>query len=157
MTTANKANWKVIGRGRAGWYADGGESQFGSASSVSSSGGMLEPYMYGSTQCAGYAAEAAEGALVYDASELRGDAAAQFAHLVIAGPMLDCHLAPYAYSAIGGASGELSPDYQITLAFLKGLGIGGLGQVGIGIKEALLRQIPGIRFGHVHAGVTVWE
>jgi hypothetical protein len=34
---------------------------------------------------------------------------------------------------------------------------GGLDYVGVGVYEALLRKVPGVRIGHVLAGAVVWE
>ncbi len=119
--------WHVIGRGFNGWHATG--------INVRSSGGDLMPYTYWTgAACAGYAAEAVEGALVYDAKHLRDDqdAALAFVKHVVTGPML---------------KPELTEDEgQTAFSF-----------VTVKTFESLLRQIPGIKIGRVINGNVVWE
>lgn len=68
-----RVTWKIIGRGRVGWHADGVTAD---GNKVSGSGGSLE----------GYLAESGEGVLVYDAKEANdGD----FVAMVYAGPICD--------------------------------------------------------------------
>jgi hypothetical protein len=130
-----RAKWQIIGRGWVGWHA--------AAVNVSSSGGQLEPYAYGSTPCAGYAAEAEDGALVYDASEAERDA---FARLIIAGPMPTPGLES-GMMVRGFGSGPQPWDGEIH----------GLDRVALDVYERLLRQVPGVKFARVRGGQVQWE
>jgi hypothetical protein len=134
----------VIGRGKAGWHA--------AAHNVSSSGGTLD----------GYLAQAAEGALVYDADGADYDA---FSDLVISGPMVDPGLAPgtvrrftdgetaQAMCGPGGLEGAFkslamaaqSPTYS------------GLDSVACDVYATLLATVPGVKIGYVRAGAVVWR
>ena len=152
--------WYVIGRGFAGWHAEG--------INVSSSGGNLMPYTYWTgEQCTGYLAEAAEGCLVYDAEHLEKDDAASdaFMHLVISGPMVKPSLQPDETDRFGDSEREtalmMSPalggafkTYALAAQYEE---FTGLDYVGVGVYEALLRKVPGIKIGHVHNGSVVWE
>lgn len=152
--------WKVIGRGFAGWHAQ--------APNVSSSGGQLDPYTYRpGVECAGYLAEAEDGALVYDADHLRDNPAA-FTSFVIHGPMLDTSLGDddtsrftsdgrRTLSTMNGPGG-LSGAFSTIATLAQDETFNGLDSVGSNVYKALLRrEVPGIRIGHVVAGQIVWE
>lgn len=148
--------WAVVGRMKAGWFADGGGDEH---NRVSSSGGQLEPYQYWTgEQCSGYAAEAQEGALVYDAEDADYD---EITRVVIRGPMKDCSLAPFSVSPFDleypRTVVEIESVDEVTVESLAAMGVGSLGTVGLGIYEHLLRQIAGIKFGRIHEGKVVWE
>ena len=69
----NRTQWKIVGRGKVGWHADGITSD---GHKVSGSGGDLK----------GYREESGEGVLVYDAKEANdGD----FVAMVYGGPICD--------------------------------------------------------------------
>ncbi len=98
---------------------------------VRSSGGDIEPRVWwadGHT-IPPYQANAIDGALVYDASEADIDA---FSKHVIAGPMVNP---------------ALDTDE----------GTGALQYVTVATMERLLRDIDGMRLGHVQDGEIVWE
>ena len=152
--------WHVIGRGFAGWHAEG--------VNVSSSGGQLMPYTYWTgEQCSGYLSEAVEGALVYDVSHLERDEVASeaFMHLVISGPIVKPSLPPDGVSRFGKSEREaalmMSPAlggaFKTYALAAQAEGFSGLDYVGVGVYEALLRTVPGIKIGHVHNGEVVWE
>jgi len=145
--------WLIIGRGKAGWYADGVDER---NNHVSSSGGDLNPYTYWTgVLCKGYREEAQNDALVYDATDAPYE---DFAHVVISGPMKNVLLAPFDYEAgFGGIKGTLSPNTVFTVESLKAMGIGSLSYIGLGIYESLLRQIPSIKFGYVLGGGGIFE
>lgn len=151
--------WKVIGKGHSGWHADAGN--------MSSSS-----YDPGDDRRDAYVAEAAEGCLVYDASEADADA---FVRFVLGGPMCKPGLeAPEVFGAEdrkralsmcgpGGLTGGFD-----TLVYLEAAqaaapgrkfsGFGGLDQVPPAVYAALLRKhVPGTKIGHVENGVIVWE
>lgn len=152
----NTPKWAVIGRGKAGWHAAGSGRH-----ATHSSGGMLEDYTYWTgAACKGYASEAAEGCVVYDASE--ADSAA-FTSLVISGPMLRMDL--------GDETEQFSPDLKETAArMLPGLegafasltsmalaGYSSLDYVGWPVYRRLLEQCGNVKFGVVKSGKVVWE
>ena len=149
--------WQVIGRGKAGWHAK--------SLACSSSGGELEQRRYASGAVSpgpGYAAEALDGALVYDAEQ--ADEAA-FRDFVISGPMLDLHLPPGGVRRFGAEGREtarrmlpgLAGAYRTLAAVAQSESYTGLDQAGLGIWERLLRAIPGVRFGRVRSGQVEWE
>lgn len=127
----NKVQYKIIGRGQASWHADAGTVEHGAISGggeyttkESSNGGTLE----------GYAAEAVEGCLVYDASEVDSDL---FIRHVYNDPMVDVDLLP----------GTMRESY-----------FGGrFSHVAVDVFEGLLRKMPGMKFGRVIKGKVVWE
>lgn len=140
--------WKVIGRGFNGWHAE--------RKNCSCEG------RYRDDGGDDFAREAVDGALVYDAKNADVNA---FSALVIGGPMLDVGLEPDAIDSFS------SQDRKAALEMLPLLGDGfkrwalaaqnpkcrSLDKVGVAVYEGLLRQVPGIRFGHVLAGKIVWE
>lgn len=135
-------NWLVIGRGFAGWHA--------AKHNVSSSGGDLLPTTFWTGKvCPGYLAEAAEGALVYDAAHLEADdeQARAFTHHVYNGPMVAPELPP----------GTVRPLWQATRPYVKGEDCGSLGSVSVDIYADLLRAIPGMKVGFVRKGEVIWE
>lgn len=159
--------WTVIGRGLAGWHA--------ARPNVSSSGGTLEdisgesgPYDGPKRPWtrAGYLAEAAEGARVYDASE--ADPAA-FTRHVMAGPMFGVGLPDDAVDSFGPADQKAAEDMLPGLSggfeTLAAHGIASaqarkyssLDRVGWSIYRGLLEAVGGVRFGVVRAGKVVWE
>lgn len=153
--------WHCIGRGKVGWHAEGVD--------ISSSGGDLLDYEHMSGMVEGYLAQAAAGCLVYDAKDA-DDAA--FVRHVVSGPMVSFNIGPYEVRKFS------STDKQTLASMLPGLGgsfvdiavralkegaltFGSLDYVGVGIYEALLRNVPGMKLGHVlYTGATpefVWE
>jgi hypothetical protein len=131
--------YKVIGRGQASWHADAGMVEHGMVSGggqyttrESSNGGTLE----------GYAAEAVEGCLVYDAEGADADA---FIDHVYKGPMVDVDL------PAGCMRKALSDKVE---SFT---GASSIDHVALDVFEGLLRKIPGIKFGRVVKGRVVWE
>lgn len=142
-TNTNK--WNVIGRGLNGWHAK--------APNVRGSGGTFESYL----------SQAVDGALIYDASE--ADVGA-FTKLVLSGPMVDPSLAPNEVDRFGKRDREtalamapmLAGCYQAyALAAGTDREFSGLDTVGVGIFEALLRTVPGIKIGRVLYGQATWE
>lgn len=148
--------WHMIGRGKAGWHASG----IMDGNKTSSSGGNLLPYMWTPTNEMqdGYAREAIENALVYDADEAPYD---EFSKLVIAGPMFEALLGEWEYELgiLDHVHHILHPSdrYALTIESLKDLGIRSLSYIGVGIYEKLLRNILNVKIGHVHNGECVWE
>lgn len=158
---SKRNRWTVIGRGKAGWHAmsdpepwvesEGYRSRIGS---VSSSGGNLDEY----------AREARAGAFVYDAEEADADA---FTDLVFAGPMLSLELAPDGVRKFGDAErsaallmcgpGGLEGAFLHFALRAQDEKFSGLDYVGLHVYAALLRKVPGIRFGRVEKGVVEWE
>lgn len=143
--------WRLIGRGFAGWYAQGQYDQ----GPVCSSRGSLEEYV----------AEAEEGCYIYDASHLEGEAASRFMAFVVRGPLLNVGLAPNEMRAFNrkaalemmGPSGMMGPgglqgEFR-TLALL-----GNLDEVGIEIYWDLLRKwVPGVKTGRIRRGTVYWD
>jgi len=159
-TPKSSESWKVIGRGFNGWHACGHNTR--------SSGGELEPgrYPFGGEH-GGYLAEAAEGALVYDAQHLEWipESSGAFIELVISGPMVDVDLPSFGERRFGEDLQDiarrllpgLEGDFR-TLASMAATGkYGGLDRVGVGIFEELLRRVPGIKIGHVRSGRVEWN
>lgn len=145
--------WAIIGRGRAGWHA--------AAKNVTSSGGTLEPATYWTgAPIAGYAAEAQEGALVYDARD--ADEAA-FTHFVISGPMVDPGLPPEGVNRFDDkdAAARMAPfmagAFQVLAQAAQLDDYSGLDYVGIAVYRRLLAQVPGVRFGTIQNGIAVWD
>mgnify|MGYP001589621265 CR=1 FL=1 len=154
-----KTRWAVIGRGFNGWHA--------AAPNVTSSGGHLDDYLWRGEPTTGYASEAAEGALVYDAEACEADEAGRNAYidLVLRGPMLDCALPPDGVSKFSlegrQAARRMLDGLQGAFATYATLAqdekFTGLDYVGLGIYEALLRRVPGIKIGRVRGGKVIWE
>lgn len=162
-----KDDWRVIGRGKAGWHAE--------RPGCSSSGGTLEPISgtYGDGRPwsrAGYLAEAAEGCRVYDAD---GAEYGAFAAFVCGGPMLSTSLGDeecdaFSKADAGTARGMLGPgglsggfDVLVERAIAEVAAerkYSSLDRVGWGIYRRLLAAAcPETRFGVVRAGAVVWE
>jgi hypothetical protein len=142
----NKTAWSVIGRGKAGWHAKAADEY-----STSSSGGDLK----------GYLADAADGALVYDADEAEYGA---YVDLVFAGPMCDPNLGEYECRRFGAQDREtlarMSPGLGggfLAVAALEKVGLCSLDYVGVGAYRDLLRAVPGVKVGSVKAGEVCWE
>lgn len=136
-----KNEWYIIGRGINGWHANG--------INVSSSGGDLLPTTWWVDKhiVPGYAADAIDGAFVYDASELTGDALDAFITAVVCGPMVNTSLDPEAW--IAGFTND-EPADRTTYR--------GLDYVGIARYERFMREsIPTARFGHIRNGICEWE
>lgn len=140
--------YSIIGRGHAGWHAQG----FGWQSNpVRSSGGSLGDYLK----------DAVDGALVYDAIDAPYE---DLYRICVRGPMCDPSLEP---NGVRKFSGELR---QVALRMVPGLSgafqalalasqseqFSGLDSVGVGVFEAVLRELPGIRIGHVKDGAVAW-
>ena len=139
--------WKIIGRGKYGWHAETGMSR--------GSGGTLE----------GYVKEAEPGSLVYDAMDADDE---KFTHLVISGPMPNTDLGwdqvrrlPQEYRSAAASMlgpGGLSGDFAALAVACQDQEFSGLDYVGLGVFEALLRQVPGMRIGRVNdSGGVDWE
>lgn len=129
-----KENWKIIGRGFAGWHA---KSEI-----CSSSGGRLLPYYYREIPCQGYLAEAEEGCFVYDASHLEPTKAGdEFEKWIISGPMVELKLKPGEYSKVDPSAA----------------GFSGFDFVALDIWVAeLIRRVPGVKYGYVNVGNIEW-
>lgn len=141
--------WHIIGRGFADWHAQG-ICKWGSASS---SGGTLDKY----------AAEAADGAVAYDA---HGADKAAFIAWTFAGPMADPTLPPDGARKCGadqrqvlaGMAPGLSGGFAALAAAAQSDTFSGLDSVGVELWAALFRaRVPGVRFGRVAAGAVAWE
>jgi hypothetical protein len=150
-----KTTYYVIGRGLAGWHATG--------KGVSSSGGSLYPQKWhAGGMTTGYLEQAAEGALVYDASEADERS---FYKLVISGPMVDPSLGPDEVNRFTtkdrDAMTQMLPGLQGGFKTLATLALdqnyGGLDKVGVNIYYTLLKQVSGMRLGHVRGGKVEWE
>jgi hypothetical protein len=136
--------FKMIGRGMAGWHAKSG--------SCSSSGGDLDDYL----------SQAIEGAMLYDA---RFADELEFTRHVVCGPLVGCDLDPEAVDRFNdddrAALASMAPGLGgqfVAIAKLATIpSYGGLDKVGLGIYEKLLRSIPGVRMGKVVGGKAVWE
>ena len=134
---AGKNEWFVIGRGFAGWHAKG--------VNVRSSGGDIVPRTYWTgARMASYLEDAVDGALVYDAEALEGtDAESAFTRQVVSGPMCDPSLPP------DGVLRYCEPT--------DGKEFTSFDMVGVAVFERVLRQIKGIKIGHVRDGAIEWE
>jgi hypothetical protein len=142
--------WMVIGRGFNGFHAKGVNVSSSGASSVEE-----------------YIGNAVEGALVYDAAHLEDNAegARAFIALIMGGPMVDCRLPPSGERRFGeedrAAAKRMAPGlegaYQTLAERAQDPAYGGLDSVGVGIYEALLCAVPGIKIGHVRGGEVVWN
>lgn len=156
--------WTAIGRGKAGWHAARPDG-------TSSSGGTLEAISGDGWSRAGYLADAAEGAHVWDAEGAPYDA---FVRLVMAGPMLNVRLADdqidWFTTADADAarrmmgSGGLSGGFEVMAA--RAIAEteqpaprkpGSLDRVGWSVYRGLLEALGGVRFGTVRGGKVVWE
>ena len=157
---AGKNEWHVVGRGFAGWHAAG--------VNVSSSGGNLDPYTYWTGEkCKGYRQEAVEGALVYDAEHLESDrkSASAFIKLILSGPMVSPDLPPDGVDRFSNADRKsalrmlpgLSGGYDTLAILAQDETFTGLDKVGVKVFEGLLRQVPGIKIGHIQNGEVTWE
>ncbi len=143
---------KLIGKGRNGWHASG-VGQWGTVSCSS--------YDTREEQLLKFAAQAEDGALVYDASK----AGAEFEVMVLSGPMFDPKLPP------DGVDRFTKDDRAAMARMMPGLGGGfkdlakagmretfcGFDKVGSKIYEEILSAVPGVRIGHVHGGQVVWK
>jgi hypothetical protein len=147
--------YHVIGRGLSGWHGKG--------INVSSSGGGLEdaPWWAGGVQY-GYLGSAVDGCLVYDASGPEVDVDA-FCKFIISGPMVDPALAPGAVSRFTdrGTAARMAPGLEGAFGTIAALAAsesyGGLDTVGVDVYRGLLRAVPGVKVGTVHAGVIAWD
>jgi len=145
MKEKQKDNYKVIGRGKAGWHAK--------TTNMSSSGGSLETYVE----------QAAENCLVYDADKVDY---ALFVRLIVSGPMIDVDLPPNTVDRFTDRDREtiknmlpgLSGGFEkIAKRAIDDETYGGLDTVSIDVYERLLRRLPGIKIGRVVKGKVVWE
>ena len=137
----------IVGRGKAGWHALG----MSGPHEVSSSGGT----------CEGYASDSPDGTLVYDAEEADYSA---FVKLVCGGPIVRPNLMPHEVQRFGAADKAtlfgMLPALKggfATIAAIAATDLSSLDYVGVGVYEALLREVPGVRFGRVQSGKVVWE
>jgi hypothetical protein len=160
MNMSDKPQWLIIGRGKNGWHA--------SAVNCSGSGGSLEPYLWNGEQRPGYAGEAPDGAVVYDASEAPFEA---FVDLVCRGPILKCdrsgcerfrdHAALARMLGPGGLEGGFQTIGQHVLREspkgYQGTGLSSVDYVGWDVYRPLLERLGGVRFGVVRGGKVVWE
>jgi hypothetical protein len=156
---ANK-EWHVIGRGFNGWHAKG--------VNVSSSGGDIVPRTFWTGErMATYTEQAVEGALVYDAKacEESEEGRAAFIKLVFSGPMVNPELPPNGVEHFSDADRKaalrmlpgLSGGYDTLAMLAQSEAFTGLDYIGVGVFEALLRSVPGVRIGHVKNGAIAWE
>jgi len=139
--------YSLIGRGKAGWFAEG-HSEDGSVT-TSASRGTLD----------GYVKEANEGALVYDAEGADDD---EYTHFILRGPIVDTRLAPGMVDTFKETKAltEMLPGLQDgfrTLALASLAGVSSLDRVSVDVYEKLLRAIPGVKIGKVEGGSVVWE
>jgi hypothetical protein len=148
----------LIGRGKNGWHcAYVGEKeplQCGGFSQTTSSGsgGSLE----------NYASSAPDGTPVYDADSAE---VGSFAHLVIAGPMVDVRLQPGQVKKFGqddkrtllGMLPQLQGAFN-TIGCLAMADLSSLDYVAVDVYLAILKEnVPGVRFGTVKGGKVEWE
>jgi hypothetical protein len=147
-----KDTLKLIGKGRGGWHASG-VSQWGTVSCSS--------YDTREEQLLKFAAQAEDGALVYDASK----AGPEFEIMVVSGPMFDPRLPP------DGVDRFTKGDRSVMIRMMPGFEGGfkdlaeaalsetycGFDKVGSGIYESIISAIPGVRVGHVREGKVVWK
>lgn len=148
--------WHLIGLGKAGWHASGLTDD---NIQTTSSGGDLLPYMYipSNNMQDGYACEAIENALVYDASDCPYD---DFTRLVISGPMFNPSLNEWEYEhGILDHTRTLLPlaERECTLESLKALNIRSLSYVDVNIYKQLLSNIPNMKLGYIHNGEVTWQ
>lgn len=145
MKEKQKDNYKVIGRGKAGWHAR--------TTNMSSSGGSLETYVD----------QAAENCLVYDADETDYDL---FAKLIIGGPMVDVDLPENTVDRFTCedrlTAKAMLPDFsggfeKLAKMAIENENFRGLDKVSIDVYERLLRTLPGMKIGHVIRGQVKWE
>ena len=145
-------SWKIIGRGKAGWHADG----LSDGNKVSGSGGTLE----------GYAAESADGTVVYDAEE---SDVGSFTVWVVNGPMVDVSLPTGTISRFG--------DHKTLAAMLPALGgayqtlgimalmqkdceckLGSFDMLALDVYLPLFKEaVKGVKWGTVQNGAVVWD
>lgn len=127
---ANRTDWKLIGRGKAGGHANGLTEE----NATSGSGATIEEY----------AKQAKNGTPVYDAMEADYDA---FVSHVYRGPIVDPTLPA---GTVGLFMGGSKP-YRTTDR------IGSLDTVAVDVALWLLfRNVPGVRFGIVKSGAVQW-
>jgi hypothetical protein len=151
--TENRDNWAIIGQGRNGWHA-----QAANISSVS--------YDPTDERLNKYAAEAAEGCPVYDASR----STSGFVAFVLGGPMVDPRLSVEESArfvqhpgAVDLAEGAFRTLLQADAAQKANpeRGFGGytaLDSVSVETFIHLLREhVSGMRFGCVRSGKVVWD
>lgn len=137
------SQWHVVGRGFAGWYAEGID--------VSSSRGTLERYLR----------DAADGALVYDADHLQDDDDRRaYVSFVVNGPMVDPKLAPGTVNSLTRGErqvagmmtgpGGLQGEFRTLALMAQDETYSGLDRVAVDVYERLLRAAcPNVRFGRV--------
>lgn len=141
-----RTRWSIIGRGLAGWHASAADEY-----STRSSGGDLERLPWYTEKHRSYLEDAAPGCLVYDARPCEADpvAAEAFIRMVIGGPMVDPSLPPGTYT---------EPfEYPKVPRPVNGTAMRALHSVATDVYESMLRQIPGIRIGHVKGHRVEWE
>lgn len=156
--------WTAIGRGKAGWHAARPDG-------TSSSGGTLEAISGDGWSRAGYLADAAEGAHVWDAEGAPYDA---FVRLVMAGPMLNVSLPDFAVDWFSAQDAEAARRMMGPGGLSGGFDVfaaqaiaeteqpaprkpGSLDRVGWSVYRGLLEALGGVRFGTVRGGKVVWE
>lgn len=145
--------WKVIGRGKVGWHADGLTAD---GNKVSGSGGSLE----------GYLAESDPGTLVYDAEEAND---VDFVAMVLAGPICDPTLKDGEVHKFGdkvalarmlpGLGGSFATIGVMALLEDNENRIGSMDMVAPDLYIAMLRaKVAGIKLGTVNdQHEVVWE
>ena len=138
--------YRLIGRGFAGWHGEGIDSM---GNEFSSSGGYLEDYTYWTGEaCFGYLSEAVEGCLVYDAEHLdTPETFREFHKWVYNGPMVGLKLKPGEVNKLF-AGVTTDPGVEIT----------GSDFVSADDYIKLLKErVPGVKTGFVCDGQIVWE
>ncbi len=137
--------WHVVGRGFNGWHATKPDTSLSGA--------------YGENRGAELAAEAIEGALVYDAKDADYSA---FMALILRGPMLCCRCEPTEvdsfsdHAALAVMLPGLSDGFE-SIAKTALAGYSSLDKVGVDVYRGLLAKIPGVRLGKVTDGKIVWD
>jgi hypothetical protein len=159
-----KILWSVIGRTRNGWHATGA----GPVKSFGNSGGTyrekerVTTYSNSEATLADLAANAVDGALVYDMTGVDEGLATRF---VVSGPMVDPALATGEVKRFGEedrkAAARMLPDLEGSFhTFAKAAQnpkFSGLDTVAPDVYIGLVRALPGARVGRVHGGAVVWE
>jgi hypothetical protein len=130
----------LVGRGKAGWHAQG----ISSGNKFSSSGGTFEHYV----------SEAPEGCPVYDAENADYDA---FAKFTISGPMCDVTLPPGQVNRFSLGDSKKYATERSEHATERSE-YSSFDFVPLDIYLNLLRdRVPGVRFGKVVNHTVVWE
>ncbi len=142
--------WKMIGRGMAGWHARGTDD----GNQVSSSGGTLQDYLD----------ESQDGVMIYDAEDADMSA---FIDWTYKGPMAKVELAPGevhrwleepAIETSLNAQGEYEQTELARFLQEGSYRLGAFDYVALDIyKELFKLKVPGVRFGKVVNHAIEWD